>query len=233
MSKKEEGMLLVESLFKQHFVNINKLLQQEDDYRKSVPQNEKLYWLTLAQTEDIYIHFPREVFIRKIKARKFGYDLFITEKEWKNILLRAIGLIPVGDEFNYAGDLHSIKINAHKIKDASVILNENLTSKIPGFNYEYFITQLKIDFNDKILFFFKKEFSLFKNEINNISDINHITKYTSSIITEIERCYNAIICDAANFNFVRISLDQLSHKIQDQYSDRITALENKNLKQRL
>lgn len=226
MNSEEQGRVLIEEIFKHRLDKINSLLNQEDEYQKSIPKNEKLYWLESERTKDFYTHFSKEVFIRRIKARKYGYKLYLTEKEWKNTLLRAIGVIPIGDEFNYAKDIQTIKINSSLIVNSFDLLSKknHLLIAVPDFNYGYFLDQLKIDFNDKILLFFKGEFENLKKELTGSNDEKYMTAYTSHLLNEIEKTGNYWIEEASNFNFVRVSLDQLSQKIQDFYSESVSKI---------
>lgn len=128
-------------------------------------------------------------------------------------------------ELENTSNLDTISYNIRRISNSIDILL-NLREKgfhIPDNNYYYILEQVKITANERILTIIKDKFNSFRIECANSSSENFITNSATELLNQVEMAQK-ILTDASNYNFTKISLDQLSQKIQDAYSEIVSKI---------
>ena len=100
-------------------------------------------------------------------------------------------------------------INSYKNKGLPIKIETN------------FGNDIELKYNERILNIIKLNFEAYKVEFNSIEILTYLDEKTNFLLNDIELAKKSLK-NVSNYSFCLISLNQISDKIQDFYSEKTT-----------
>lgn len=124
-------------------------------------------------------------------------------------------------EFENVNIINDFILNYSKMQYSIDVINSYKNKGLPIKIETNFGNDIELKYNERILNIIKLNFEAYKVEFNSIEILTYLDEKTNFLLNDIELAKKSLK-NVSNYSFCLISLNQISDKIQDFYSEKTT-----------